>query len=266
MIAVTSSIVAAEAVWIWGPRVFGAHVARADSRSPRTLPPATVVPPDAPPLATPPAAALAPAPFSDAAPGPQRILVFGDSMVINMVQPLSDYCKANGHHLFPAIQYGSTTIGWGSNGHLEQLIAMDKPTLILVVVGSSELFTTKVEYSERFIKRMLAKMGDIPSIWIGPANWRPDTGINDAIARNVGPGRFFRSAELVLPREADGIHPMPEGSRKWVDAFAQWTPHSIAPSLFAKPVTGRAPKVQALVYDAAYATPPKPRPKEALLR
>jgi hypothetical protein len=266
LIALVSGVVAAEGAWIAGARVFGADVAKAEGRGPSPAP----APHPEITVATlaldSPSEAPAAGGGVDRAPGPQRILVFGDSMVINMVQPLADYCKANGHTLMPAIQYGSTTIGWASNSHLDQLVKSDAPTLAIVVVGSSELTTKYVEISERSIQRMLEKLGAIPSIWIGPANWRSDTGINDVMERAVGPERFFRSAELELSREADGIHPTPTGSRKWVEAFVAWSRHSIAPSLFAKPPADPSPHVPALVFPEAYSTPGKPRATEPYFR
>ncbi len=59
-------------------------------------------------------ASVAPAPTAAPAvdPRPQRILLLGDSMVEVLQPRLSDYCLENGHKLFPAIWYASTTASW----------------------------------------------------------------------------------------------------------------------------------------------------------
>jgi hypothetical protein len=258
LITVTCVSTAVVAIWLWGSRLAGAHIAKADVPSAHltetrveATPPTPSVTPEPPVLSTPSSALPTEAP----APVHERILIFGDSMVINMVARLSEYCAGNGHKLFPAISYGSTTLGWAYNKYLDQLLKLDDPTLIIVVVGSSELTSPQIARHEQFVRLMLKKLEGRRFVWIGPANWRPDTGINDLILRMIGPERFFRSAELSLPREGDGIHPTPNGGRKWVDAFVSWMPNSLAPETFSAPPLDGAPKVQSTILPAAYKTP-----------
>jgi hypothetical protein len=153
----------------------------------------------------------------------ERILLIGDSMVQNLVPRLADYCLENGHELIPAVWWGSTSMAWGSSSRLDQLLAEHKPTVVMVVLGSSELLTSDIErLGTVAVRNVLRKVGARPLVWIGPPNWRADSGINAVLARELGAGRFFRSAELALPREADGIHPTREGGDAWVESIVGW--------------------------------------------
>ena len=88
--------------------------------------------------------------------------------------------------------------------------------------------------------------GTRPLLWIGPPNWREDTGINAMLARVLGPRRFFSSATLELERGPDGIHPNKAGGAKWAETFVRWVgAESARPIALATP-TRAAPKVPAV--------------------
>jgi hypothetical protein len=168
------------------------------------------------------AAIPAVAPAAQVNTAPQRILLVGDSMVFNLIPRLSDYCLQNGHTLKPAIWYASTTIAWGSQSKLDQLITEFEPTFVLIVLGSSELTSRSMEGRAQSVRNMLQKIGDREMAWVGPPNWRPDTGINALLEAELGKDRFFRSAELELERESDGIHPNRAAGSQWADLIAAW--------------------------------------------
>jgi lysophospholipase L1-like esterase len=153
---------------------------------------------------------------------PQRILIFGDSLVKALAPRLSDYAAANGHELHAASWYGSTTIAWAVNQRLDDLLARHDPTFVIVVLGASEVPNRDVAGHEKFVRRIVEKIGARKLAWIGPPNIQPDTGINDIIERVVGADHFFRSAGLELPRYGDHIHPTAEGGRTWMDLVARW--------------------------------------------
>jgi hypothetical protein len=175
---------------------------------------------------------------------PQRILVFGDSMVKSLMWRLSDYCAENKHQMFVATWYGSTTIGWAVKDKLDALLAERDPTFVIVVLGASEVGTKDIASREQFIKQIVDKIGARKLVWVGPPNTEPDTGINDLIERIVGRDHFFRSEGLDLPRYEDHIHPNAEGGRTWMDAVARWiADESSVPILMATPtVKGPIPE------------------------
>ena len=206
-----------------------------------TLPPAPD-PPRAPDAGAPPAP---PARVPER--GPQRILLFGDSMVPVLSPRLADYCLENGYTLFPVVWYGSTIIHWAKVDELDQLLVEIQPTLVIAVLGSSELLVREVVECEPFVRLIARKVGSRKLVWIGPPNWRDDTGVNAMIDGALGPGRFFRVDATPLEHGIDGIHPTDRGGAAWADAFARWVrDESLTPIVLAPP-SHSAPKVPARV-------------------
>ncbi|NUP04635.1 MAG: SGNH/GDSL hydrolase family protein [Polyangiaceae bacterium] len=179
---------------------------------------------------------------------PERILLLGDSMVEVLQPRLSDYCAENGHELHPAIWYASTTASWASGDELGGLLREFDPTMVVVALGSSELTARKIADRERFVRALVRRIGERKLVWIGPPNWREDTGINAMLERVLGRDRFFRSAELSLERKQDGIHPNARGGEKWVDAFVAWLTTESSQPIAMTPPTRVAPKIPARVF------------------
>ena len=213
--------------------------------------PATTKPSAAPAPAADGSAAKVDRPAVDAT--PQRILVFGDSMVINMLQRLGDYCRENGHELLPAVWYGSTTQAWAGQNKLEQLLYEFRPTFVIVSLGASEVLARDPDSRDHFVRTILTKIGDRKLIWIGPPDTRADTyGLDAMLARTVGAGRYFRSVDLTLPREADGVHPTPKGGRIWLEAVRSWIVEKSTVPILLKTPTSEGPRPAARVYPPPY--------------
>jgi hypothetical protein len=250
VLALTWAVLAANAVTKRDLSVFGVSIAKVDIegylRDPRAadapgdrdaaIAGFAGLPPQGPPKKVEPRAAVVPAKLRVPDKAPQRILVFGDSMVKALMWRLSDYCAENGHEMFAASWYGSTTIAWAVQDKLDMLLAEHDPTFVIVVLGASEVPTRDVATHEKFIKQIVDKIGPRKLVWIGPPNTEPDTGINDLIEGVVGRERFFRSEGMDLPRYEDHIHPTAEGGRTWMDAVAHWiSDESGAPIALATP-------------------------------
>jgi hypothetical protein len=153
----------------------------------------------------------------------QRFLYFGDSMQEGLIRRWNDYCKKNGHEIYSVIWYSSTTKEWGSCDTLAYFIKKIKPTFVICVLGGNELFIRDVkENREDFVKHIIRQAGETKFIWIGPPNWKPDTGINDLIKENVGDKRFFLTNGMKFDRKKDGAHPTYESAYKWADSVATW--------------------------------------------
>jgi hypothetical protein len=183
---------------------------------------------------------------------PQRILLFGDSMVPVLAPRLADYCLANGHELYPAVWYGSTIIYWAWQERLAQLLAELRPTMVIAVLGSSELAVRDVGECEPYVEAIIRRVGARKLVWVGPPNWREDTGVNALLERTLGRSRFFRSGQLELERRADGIHPTESAGAAWADDLARWIEtDSAAPIALSRP-TRRAPPVRSRVYPPPF--------------
>jgi hypothetical protein len=172
--------------------------------------------------------------------------MLGDSMVEVLAPRLADYALENGHELVPAIWYGSTTGGWAQGAQLGQLLRELDPSMVVVVLGSSELNHRDVGSRKKYVESIAKRVGDRKLYWIGPPNWRKDSGINDLLSASLGPDRFYRSSGLELTRKKDGIHPDAPGGRDWANAFVGWLAERPEPIVMKEP-TRVAPRLPARV-------------------
>lgn len=172
----------------------------------------------------------------------QRILIIGDSMLEGLNPRLAAYARENGHTLNSVIWYSSTTKYWGESDTLKVFIRRFNPTYIFISLGANELFVRNIaDHREALLKNFLRQIGDIPYVWIGPPNWKKDTGINEMIARNVPKGRFFCSNGMHFDRKADGAHPTHASASLWMDSIARWmTLHADHPIKMKKPKASKA--------------------------
>ncbi len=154
---------------------------------------------------------------------PKTILFIGDSMLEGLSPRLAAYAHANGHRLYTVIWYGSTTVRWGETHRLRDYVKRFGADYVVVCLGGNELFIRDVERTRADkVDAVIADIGTLPFVWIGPPNWKPDTGINHLIAEKVGSGRFFLSANLKLERASDGAHPTHRAAAQWMDSVAHW--------------------------------------------
>lgn len=189
--------------------------------------------------------AISELPAADTAPcdtASQTILFIGDSMLEGLGPRLAAYAEENGHGLHTVIWYGSTTERWGSTDRLRSYIEKVEPTFIFICLGANELSIMDiVAEREEYVENIIADIGDIPYLWIGPPNWKADTGINELIGKHTAPGTFFLSAGMDFERGDDGAHPTYESAYSWMDSVARWIPlHSRHPIRLEKPSKTKA--------------------------
>ena len=150
----------------------------------------------------------------------QRFLLIGDSMLETLAYRLNDYCKKNKHEMNSVIWYSSSTLWYGNSDTISHFINKLKPTYVILVIGANELFIRDIRSRDRLVKNILRQIGDRKYIWVGPPNWKKDTGINDLILRNTGYGRYFPSKNLTYERFKDGAHPTRKAGYMWMDSVA----------------------------------------------
>lgn len=158
----------------------------------------------------------------------QRILLFGDSMVEGLSVRMRNYAAENRHELLNVIWYSSSTKVWAQQDTLEYYIKTFEPTYVMLCLGGNELFVHDLDKREEWIQTIIRKIGYRPFVWIGPPNWKEDTGINDLIKENVGTKRYFPSKRLTFERKEDGAHPTLVSSIQWMDSVAVWVADSAA--------------------------------------
>lgn len=153
------------------------------------------------------------------------ILFIGDSMLETLGPRMASYAKANDHKLHNVIWYSSSTKIWAESNRIPEYIKKFHPTYIMISLGGNELFLRDVDRQRRpYIEKILQQIGDIPYLWIGPPNWKKDTGINKLIASMTKPGCFFLSDGMHFERKKDGAHPTKESAALWMDSIARWWP------------------------------------------
>lgn len=151
----------------------------------------------------------------------QMILLFGDSMNEYLRLRLNDYCFKNGYSMHCVIWYGATTKQYGSTDTIAHFIRKYKPTYVLLNFGANELFVRDIrDKRQGYVEHILAQVANLPYVWVGPPNWKEDTGINDLILANTGRGRYFESRRLTLDRYSDGAHPTRAAASDWMDSIA----------------------------------------------
>lgn len=177
----------------------------------------------------------------------QTILFIGDSMLEGLGPRLAAYADENGHTLYNVMWYSSTSEVWGRSDKLRQYIDRLQPTFIFICLGANELFVADIaKKRDKYVKKIIADIDTIPYVWIGPPNWKPDTGINNLIAANTPQGAFFLSDGMHFDRSKDGAHPTRTSAAAWMDSVARWMPaNALHPIRMATPAkaSGRAKRI-----------------------
>ncbi|MDE6332890.1 MAG: SGNH/GDSL hydrolase family protein [Muribaculaceae bacterium] len=172
---------------------------------------------------------------------PKTILFFGDSMLEGLSPRLAAYCQASGHTLYTVIWYSSTSERWGSSSRLSDYIRRIRPDYIFISLGANELFVADIiGKRSRYVRNILRDIGDIPYVWIGPPNWKDDTGVNRMILENAAPGCFFLSDGMKFDRKKDGAHPTSASARLWMDSVVRWMPGHCAHPILMKEPSGQS--------------------------
>jgi hypothetical protein len=158
--------------------------------------------------------------------GSQRILLIGDSMLEGFGLRMNDYCTHNNHEMMRIIWYSSTTQWFASCDTITHFINKFNPTYIILVIGSGDISAKNV-LSERlpYVEKILSQIKGHPYIWVGPPNWKEDTGINELLEKTNPEGTFFLSKNLKFDRTSDGVHPTHPSAAKWVDSVATFIVH-----------------------------------------
>ena len=155
----------------------------------------------------------------------KTILFIGDSMVECLFPRMSAYAKKNGHTFYAVVWYSATTEVYGTRTTVKEYIDKYHPDYILFSLGGNELFIRDIkENRQKYVDEIIRQFGEIPYIWIGPPNWKPDTGINDMIKSSVPEGCFYLSytPDQHYDRKKDGAHPTAASSNQWMDRICKW--------------------------------------------
>ncbi len=184
----------------------------------------------------------------------QRILLIGDSMLEGLGPRLNDYCEENNHKLSQIIWYSSNTMWYGNSDTISYYIKKIKPTYIILVIGSGDVIADNVLAKRKpYVDEILNQIKGYNYVWVGPPNWRKDSGINELIENSVEDGTFFLSKDLTFERNKDGVHPTRASAAKWMDVIASFI---MKKSKY--PIILKTPKNKAKKRSTLYLLSPKP--------
>lgn len=165
----------------------------------------------------------------------KSVLLFGDSMTILIGNRVAYYGAQNNYETNSVTWYSSNTKVWSECDTLEYFLDKFKPDFIIVTLGSNELFVRDIEKRQEYTEKIIKKMGNIPFVWIGPPNWKPDKGINDMLSSTLPEKTFFLTNGMKLARGSDHVHPTQPAANLWTDSIMRWIPKSRHPILTEKP-------------------------------
>ena len=183
------------------------------------------------------------------------ILFIGDSMLEGLGPRLAASAKENGHKLYYVIWYSSTSEVWGRTTKLKEYIKQFKPDYVFICLGSNELFVRNIqEQRQKYVDNIISQIGDLPYVWIGPPNWKDDTGINEMIKNTAEEGCYYNSytPDQHYDRSRDGAHPTRASSAAWMDRVAKWVmTKSAYPIRLNKPKAAKAKADKVIILQPA---------------
>ena len=153
----------------------------------------------------------------------QNILLIGDSMSKWLRYRLQDYCEANNHHLSTVTWVSGNTKWFAETDTLNYYIKKYNASYVILVLGSNELFIRNIEKNRSgFVDDIVETLSEVKWVWVGPPNWKNDSGINKMLMGKLGEDRFFLSKNLKFQRRSDGMHPTVKSCSMWVDSIVSW--------------------------------------------
>lgn len=177
------------------------------------------------------------------------VLVFGDSMTHLLAMSISQYGTKNNYHLTSVTWESSSIPGWSNSDKIPKYIEESKPDFIIVSLGSNEMELKHFERRIPDVEKIVAAIGDIPFVWVGPPLWKEDKGVYEMLEKSLPKGVVFRVGEDVdIPRGKDKIHPTRKGAQIWADTLMRWIPLSPHPILAEKPDSGTSTRGHTFIY------------------
>lgn len=148
----------------------------------------------------------------------ERVLHVGDSMVPLVGNYLRKLVWAKGRKYYIQSVASSSSLDWGQKRWLQDAMYKYDPDLVLISLGSNELFDPNPARRTSAVKQLVDDTRGRTCMWIGPPLWKKDTGFVEVVKKNLGHCRWFDSTALALPRMEDGRHPSWTGGWRWANS------------------------------------------------
>ena len=150
-----------------------------------------------------------------------RVLVFGDSFTdAGFSQRIKQLVTERGGKVWSDGWTSATTKLWATKDRLDNLLAVAKPDVVIIVLGANEVFLSAPEKMGPYVKQIVGKIAGKSCAWVSPPLWKGENGIVSVTKTWSSPScSFFDSGALKLDKQADGIHPTLKGGTQWADIF-----------------------------------------------
>lgn len=152
----------------------------------------------------------------------RKALLIGDSMFEGLCGPLNDYLEHAGFETTTIVWYGAYSKVWCRHDTLKTILELNKPDFVMFSCGTNELLIPYIRVHQPYVSKLTEVLNGYHFAWIGPPNWKKDTGINHLIDSTLNGNHFYYSGNLQLSRYKDGIHPDKAGNRIWADSIVTW--------------------------------------------
>lgn len=171
----------------------------------------------------------------------ERVLLVGDSLAHGLAVPMKQLAKENGIEFLADARLGTRIDQWAKQPWLSQVIALLRPTLILVSLGTNDMLLQEPSVEKLALAQLTdtLRRSGARIAWVAPPKMPfPDRGVRSMIDKTGL--SVFSSDALVIPRGPDGIHPTAGGYAGWAGALWAWLGHTLS-SLGAIPMHRRFP-------------------------
>jgi acyl-CoA thioesterase-1 len=116
---------------------------------------------------------------------------------------------------------------------MDQHLAIHNPDLVIITLGGNEVAMPDPNVRAEPIRRLVAKVGDRPCLWIAAPLWpgAPHTGILKVVRENCAPCIYVDTNAMLpdLERLGDRVHPTIPERRRWAKFMIRWLRHNRDP-------------------------------------
>lgn len=133
-------------------------------------------------------------------------------LVGNYLRPVYE---AHGARYVMLSTHSSSTRSWASDARLLAALQEHDPDLVLISLGTNELFDQDLAGIARALDQLTALMAPRACLWIAPPAWAKDAGFAQTLREHRGSCEVFDSTRLRFTRQSDGRHPDWSSSYRW---------------------------------------------------
>ncbi len=160
------------------------------------------------------------------------VLHVGDSFAAALGVALNRELGAQGVRGILRFKTSSFIPEWAGMTALTDHLVQYDPDLVIITLGANELKIEKPERRASAVKKLVAKLGGRPCVWVGIPLWTELNGLPDVIRENCAPCRYMDTNAMVpdMERVEDGVHPSTAARSAWAKVAVEWLARQRVPT------------------------------------